>query len=106
MTTRILKTTALALIACAAAGAASAQVNLTIATASPGSVVYLTTQHLATVASARGVANLQVAEGQTLTNTVLDVAEGRMDMSEAPLILPFMLSRGMGPYSGHADDGA
>jgi len=94
-----LKSTALALITCAAAGAASAQVNLTMATASPGSMVHVTTHHLARVAGQRGIASLQVADGQTLTNTVLDVAEGRMDISESPMILPFMLSRGMGPYS-------
>ncbi|MCC0077455.1 MAG: C4-dicarboxylate ABC transporter substrate-binding protein [Rhodobacter sp.] len=106
MVKSLMKTSALALIAGLAGSAASAQVNLTIATASPGSVVYLTTAHMATVTAERGIANLQVAEGQTLTNTVLDVAEGRMDMSEAPMLLPFLLSRGMGPYSGNADNGA
>lgn len=102
----LITTSALALAAGLAGSAALAQVNLTIATASPGSVVYTTTQHLASVASQRGIASLQVAEGMTLTDTVLDVAEGRMDMSEAPMLLPFLLSRGMGPYSGNAANGA
>ncbi|GAB4262541.1 MAG: hypothetical protein Kow0013_08180 [Pararhodobacter sp.] len=106
MVKTLMKTTALALVAGLVGGTAGAQVNLTIATASPGSVVYLTTAHLAAVASERGIANLQIAEGQTLTNTVLDVAEGRMDISEAPMILPFLLSRGMGPYSAQGEAGA
>tara|TARA_R110002072_G_C7907708_1_gene530095 strand:- start:17 stop:1078 length:1062 start_codon:yes stop_codon:yes gene_type:complete len=97
-------TTALALAVGLTAGAASAQVNLTTATASPGSIVNVTTHHLARVAAERGIANLQVQDGATLTNTVLDVAEGRLDMSEAPMILPFLLSRALGPYSAVGEE--
>lgn len=104
MTKTLLSTTALA--ATLLTGAAFAQENLTHATASPGSIVYVTTHHLAKVAGERGVASLQVQDGATLTNTVLDVAEGRLDMSESPLILPFLLSRGMGPYADVGDKGA
>jgi hypothetical protein len=95
----LLKTSALAITAVLAAGAAMAQVNLTTATAASGSIVHVTTHHMARVLADRGIANMQVQDGATLTNTVLDLAEGRMDMSEAPMILPFLLSRGLGPYS-------
>lgn len=43
---------------------------------------------------------MQITEGATLTNSVQAVAEGRLDIAPAPLILPFLLSRGIGPYSG------
>ena len=101
-----LKTFALTLAAGMVGTAAMAQVNLTTATAAPGSIVHVTTHHLAAVAGERGIASLQVADGATLTNTVLDVAEGRMDMSEAPMILPFLLSRGLGPYAAQSENGA
>jgi len=54
-----------------------------------------------------GVATMQITEGATLTNSVQAVAERRLDMAPAPLILPFLLSRGIGPYSGiGAEEGA
>ena len=106
MVKNLMKLSTLALAATFVAGTASAQVNLTTATAAPGSIVHVTTHHLAKVAGERGIASLQIQDGATLTNTVLDVAEGRMDMSEAPMILPFLLSRGMGPYSAVGDKGA
>ncbi|PWE30436.1 TAXI family TRAP transporter solute-binding subunit [Pararhodobacter marinus] len=102
----LLHSTALTLAAIAFAGAAGAQVNLTAATASPGSTPHLSVTHLATVAGERGIAALQVAEGQTLTNTILDVAQGRTDISAAPMLLPFLLSRGMGPFSAQGEEGA
>jgi TRAP-type uncharacterized transport system substrate-binding protein len=89
-----------------AAGSASAQANLTAETSSPGNSPHLSILHLADIAAEAGVANLQVQEGQTLTNSVLNVAEGRTDISAAPLILAFLLNAGRGPYAAQGEDGA
>lgn len=84
--------------------AVSAQVTLTAETTTPGSTPHYIDTTLAAVLDKAGVATLQITEGATLTNSVLAVAEGRLDMAPAPLILPFLLSRGIGPYSGIGPD--
>ena len=80
--------------------AAAAQVTLTAETTTPGSTPHYIDTTLAAVLDSAGVAAMQITEGATLTNSVQAVAEGRLDMAPAPLILPFLLSRGIGPYSG------
>ncbi len=80
--------------------AASAQVTLTAETTTPGSTPHYIDTTLAAVLSSAGVATMQITEGATLTNSVQAVAEGQLDMAPAPLVLPFLLSRGIGPYSG------
>lgn len=80
--------------------AAFAQATLTAETTSPGSTPHYIDTTLAAILDADGVATMQITEGATLTNSVQAVAEGQLDMSPAPLILPFLLSRGVGPYSG------
>ena len=77
----------------------SAQVNLTGETASPGGSIHLSMAHLAEAAAAAGVANIQVADGQTLTNSIQNVAEGKTDIAGTPYILPFLLAKARGPYS-------
>lgn len=77
---------------------AHAQVNLTAETANPGGAVHLSPVHLAEVAGTRGIANIQVTDGQTLTNSIQNVAEGKTDIASTPHILPFLMSRGVGPY--------
>lgn len=77
---------------------AFAQVNLTAETASPGGAVHLSPAHLAEVAGTRGIANIQLTDGQTLTNSIQNVAEGKTDIAGTPHILPFLMSRGVGPY--------
>lgn len=77
-----------------------AQATLTAETTTPGSTPHYIDTTLAAVLDSAGVANLQITEGATLTNSVQAVAEGRLDMAPAPMILPFLLSRGIGPYSG------
>ncbi len=79
---------------------ASAQATLTAETTTPGSTPHYIDSTLAAVLDSAGVATMQITEGATLTNSVLAVAEGRLDMTPAPLILPFLLSRGIGPYAG------
>ena len=49
----------------------NAQVNLSAHTASPGGVPHLTIMHLSDVLGEAGIANLQVTEGQTLTNSLM-----------------------------------
>lgn len=42
---------------------------------------------------------MQVTTGQTLTNSVQNVAEGKTDVAAAPFVLAFLMSRGVGPYA-------
>lgn len=77
---------------------AHAQTNLTAETASPGGATYLSLAHLTEVAGTQGVASIQLADGQTLTNSIQNVAEGKTDIAGTPYILPFLMSRGVGPY--------
>lgn len=78
---------------------ALAQVNLTAMTSTPGVAVHLSIAHLAEVASARGIADIQITLGQTGVNATLAVAEGRTDIGICPFILPFLMSRGAGPFA-------
>jgi len=73
--------------------------NLTGETASPGGSIHLSMTHLGEVAAANDIANIQIADGQTLTNSVQNVAEGKTDIAGSPYILPFLLANGRGPYS-------
>ena len=86
-------------LAAALSTTAQAAENLTGETASPGGSIHLSMAHLAEVASEKGIANIQVADGQTLTNSIQNVAEGKSDISGTPYILPFLLAKGRGPYS-------
>ncbi|MEM7240906.1 MAG: TAXI family TRAP transporter solute-binding subunit [Pseudomonadota bacterium] len=86
-------------VATSLSGAAFAQVNLSAETASPTGVPGNTVLALGEVASSAGVANIQVATGQTLTNSIQNAAEGKTDISAAPFILPFLMSKGAGPYA-------
>lgn len=103
MLTRI---ASLGLALCVSAGAVAAQQNLTAEATSPGGPPFTSITHLAEVASAAGIANLQVQSGQTLTNSVLNVAQGKTEISTAPLVLVFLLSKGLGPYSKQGNEGA
>ncbi|MFK8082643.1 MAG: TAXI family TRAP transporter solute-binding subunit [Granulosicoccus sp.] len=78
----------------------AAQVTLTTETTSPGSTPHYIDTTLAAVLDSAGIATVQITEGATLTNTVQAIAEGQLDMGPAPLILPFLLANGAGPYSG------
>ncbi|MEX0287004.1 MAG: TAXI family TRAP transporter solute-binding subunit [Paracoccaceae bacterium] len=80
------------------ASAALAQVNLSAETASPGGAVHLAPSHLTEIAAKEGIANIQLTDGQTLTNSVQNVAEGKTDIASVPYILPFLMNRGVGPY--------
>ncbi|MDE4132522.1 TAXI family TRAP transporter solute-binding subunit [Phaeobacter sp. QD34_3] len=96
----MIKQTLLAGVLALAPMAAAAQATLTAETTTPGSTPHYIDSTLAAVLDSAGVATMQITEGATLTNSVQAVAEGRLDMAPAPLILPFLLARGIGPYSG------
>lgn len=81
------------------ASAAQAQSVLTAETSAPNVIPGISVISLAEVAEKEGVADIQVATGQTLTNSVQNVAEGKSDIAAGPFALPFLLSRGVGPYA-------
>lgn len=78
---------------------ASAQINLSAETAAPTGVPGTSVLALAEVASKSDIANIQVKTGQTLTNTLQNLAEGKIDISAVPSLLPFLMSKGAGPYA-------
>lgn len=81
------------------ASPALAAENLTAFTSAPGVAVHLSIAHLAEVASARKIADIQITLGQTGANATLAVAEGKADIGICPFILPFLMSKGVGPYA-------
>lgn len=76
-----------------------AQANLTGETAAPITVPGNTMLGLAAATSSAGLINIQVATGQTLTNSIQNTAEGKTDVASAPFFLTFLLSKGAGPYA-------
>lgn len=93
------QTAAIAVAALLSSPIAHAQANLTAETASPSSTPGISVIALSEVAAASNVANIQVSAGQTLTNSVQNVAEGKTDIAAAPFVLPFLMSRAAGPYA-------
>lgn len=81
------------------AGTASAQANLTVETSGGGASNHVANATLGELAGAAGVANFQVLDDQVLTNSLLNVANGQSDIAATPFILPFLMSRGAGPYA-------
>ena len=84
-------------IAILVSGSVSAQVNLTAETASPGGATHLSPAHLTEIAGTKGIANIQLADGQTLTNSIQNVAEGKTDIAATPYILPFLMAGALVP---------
>ena len=93
----IIKLSSIVLLSGFAFGA-QAEMNLSAETAGQTGVPGNVMGHMADVLGEKKIANLQVAQGQTLTNSVRNVAQGKTDIASAPIILPFLLSRGVGPY--------
>ena len=85
----------------------NAQTVLSAETAAPNTTPGISIISLSEAAAKEGIADIQVSAGQTLTNSVQNVAEGKTDIAAAPYILPFLLSRGVGPYASIGkEDGA
>lgn len=83
------------------AGTASAQnITLTMTSGSPGGASDIAAKNLAELASSNKIATIQVQNGKTLTKTMRDVAEGTSDITAGAFVLNFLMSRGLGPYSG------
>lgn len=76
-----------------------AQTILTAETAAPNSAPGVSVIALSEAAARDKVAEIQVTTGQTLTNSVQNVAEGKSDIAATPFILPFLMSKGVGPYA-------
>jgi TRAP-type uncharacterized transport system substrate-binding protein len=91
--------TGLAAAGILAASAASAQANLTAETSGAGASNHIAITALGEIAAERGIADFQVLDGQVLTNSLLNVVEGKSDIVPVPFILPFLLSKGAGPYA-------
>lgn len=102
-----IKTLAVAIVAIGVTPAVHAQANLTGETTPPTEIAAQTLFGVAELASSSGLANIQIAAGQTLTNSVQNVAEGKTDIAAAPFVLPFLMSKGAGPYASlGAENGA
>ncbi len=82
-----------------AASIAPAQVNLTSNTAGAGTTAGLTASALVEYAANGGIANIQLKDGQTGTNYIQALGEGKIDIANGPFILPFLLKRAAGPYA-------
>lgn len=91
----------LAVAALFTAGTAQAQnITLTHEAGAPGGASDISAKNLAEVAAAGSIATIQVQVGKTLTKSMLQVAQGKTDIAASPFILGFLMSRGLGPYSG------
>ena len=88
------------------AGSASAEVNLTSNAAGAGTAGALAATSLVESAAERGIANIQLKDGQTGTKYTLALAERKIDLASAPFILPFLLSKAAGPFSNLEKDKA
>ncbi|AXS42774.1 C4-dicarboxylate ABC transporter substrate-binding protein [Breoghania sp. L-A4] len=106
MTRRVFGALACATGMALSSAGAFAQANLTAETSSAGNSPHLSITHMADVLSEEGIASLQVQEGQTLTNSIINVAEGKTDVAALPLILRFLLEKGRGPFSKQGENGA
>lgn len=74
--------------------------TLTMESGSPGGTSDITSKNLGEIAAANKIATIQVSNGKTLTKSMLQVAQGKTDISAMPFVLHFLLSKGLGPYSG------
>ena len=74
-------------------------VTLTHKCASKSGATGLSSSHLAEVAAANKIATIQVSCGKTLTKTMKQLAEGKIDLTASVFILNKLMSKGVGPYS-------
>ena len=75
-------------------------ITLSSAAAAPGLSTDVVAKYGAEIAAANKIATIQVQGGQVLTKTIVQVAKGETDMSATAFILNFLMSKGLGPYSG------
>jgi len=85
-------------------GAQAQSITLSSAAAAPGLSTDVVAKYQAEIAAANNIATIQVQVGQVLTKTIVQVAKGETDISATPFILNFLMSKGLGPYSGMGKD--
>jgi len=83
-----------------AAGAQAQNITMTMASAQPGGASDIAAKVLAEVAASKGIATIQTQGGKVLTKTLQEVVEGKLDLTTNPFVLGFLMSKGLGPYSG------
>lgn len=79
--------------------AAHAQdISLRLSGGQPTSIGATSAGHLAEIAAENDIATIQIQNGLVLTKTIQEVADGSIYMSVSPFALPFLMSKGLGPY--------
>ena len=101
-----LKTALVAVTVALTGSSALAQVNLTSNAAGAGTAGALSATSLVENAAERGIANIQLKDGQTGTKYTLALAEGKIDLASSPFVLPFLMARAAGPFSNLEKDKA
>ncbi len=86
------------------ATAVEAQINPTGETALAGGIASMALTHPREVVSQKKSANIPIATGQSPTNSLHNLAEGKSDVVSTPFILGFLLSKGRPPYSAHGGE--
>ena len=85
---------------CLAAPAQAQMPTLTMESASIGGATDMSSKHLAEIAARKKIATIQAQAGKILSKSILQVAQGKTDLAANPFILQFLMSKGLGPYSG------
>lgn len=93
------KLAVLSVVGALAAGSAAAQANLTAETSGGSASNHIAMVALGEIAAEQGLANFQILDGQVLTNSLANVVAGQSDIVATPFILPFLMSKGAGPYA-------
>jgi len=83
-----------------------AQSLITAETVARGSVVHYIDTTFAAILDTAGVASIKMTEGAPLTKSLLAVAEERIDLTTSPLMLHFLLAKGVGPYKDLGEEEA
>ena len=94
---KTLKTATLAATLFFTGAIANAEVNLTAHTSGTGTAVQINVTALGEFAADRGIANIQIKDGQTGSKYNVALAEGKIDIASLPFVLPFVLSKAVGP---------
>ena len=85
---------------CMAASAQAQTPTLTMESGSVGGATDMAAKHLAEVAAKKKIATIQAQAGKVLAKSILQVAQGKTDLAANPFVLQFLMSKGLGPYSG------
>ena len=91
---------ALLIATCLVAPAQAQMPTLTMESGSVGGATDMAAKHLAEIAAKGKLATIQAQAGKVLAKSILQVAQGKTDIAANPFVLQFLMSRGLGPYSG------